>query len=111
MADLFLRAFLAHIVSDVLLQPDILSKKKRDAGKWLIAHGIITLIALLFFGWAVSPYLKWALFSILTSISHYFVDFFRIKRGKKSILISILDQALHFAFMGLFLFIFFRLVP
>ncbi|MEW6007484.1 MAG: DUF3307 domain-containing protein [bacterium] len=111
MADLILRAFLAHIVSDVLLQPDLLSKKKKSARIWLILHGIITFIALLFFGWGISPCLKWILFSILTSISHYFVDFFRIKRGKKGILISILDQALHFGFIGLFLFLFFKLLP
>ncbi len=109
MGDLFLRAFLSHIVSDVLLQPDLLSKKKKERGLWLILHGIITLASLLFFGWGVFS-LKWVLFSISTSTLHYVVDYFRIRQGKKGILISILDQALHFAFIGLFLFIFFNLL-
>lgn len=109
MADLFLRAFLAHIVSDVLLQPDILSKKKEKRRIWIMLHGFITLASLLFFGWGVIS-LRWILFSLLTSLSHYIVDLIRIKRGKKGIIIGIIDQAFHFAFIGLFLFIFFRLL-
>gem|GEM_PF-5337037 len=109
MADLILRAFLAHIVSDVLLQPDLLSKKKGQAQRWLIFHGVVTFLSLLFFGWGVFS-LRWILFSTLTSISHYIIDLIRIRRGKKNIFISILDQALHFVAIGLFLFIFFKLL-
>lgn len=109
MANLFLRAFLAHIVSDILLQPDILSKKKEKQKRWVIIHGIITFISLMFFGWGVFS-LKWLLFSLLNSISHYIIDLIRIKKGKKGIIVGILDQALHFAFMGLFLFILFSII-
>lgn len=104
MADLFLRAFIAHIVSDVLLQPDILSKKKEKREKWIIFHMIVTFASFLFFGWGVLS-LKWVLFSLLASISHYIIDRIRIKKGKKGIFIGILDQSSHFACIALFLFI------
>ncbi|HAW49765.1 TPA: hypothetical protein DCX16_02285 [bacterium] len=102
MADFALRAFIAHVVSDLLLQPDLLSKKKKKAMMWLLIHGAITFICLIFFGWGIIS-IRWILFSLLLSLSHIIVDFIRIRIGRKGVVVGIIDQLVHFGFMALFL--------
>ena len=109
MADLLLRAFLAHVVGDILLQPDWLSKKKRKIRLFILLHGAILFSIFLFFGWGVFS-LQWVIFCILVSGFHILVDWTKIRIGREGILIGIIDQSLHLGSIVLFAYILFQLI-
>ncbi|MEK9149321.1 MAG: DUF3307 domain-containing protein [Candidatus Desantisbacteria bacterium] len=109
MADLLLRAFLAHIVGDILLQPDFLSKKKRRERLFILLHGAILFTFFLFFGWGVFSW-QWVIFCLLVTGFHILVDWTRIRIGREGIIVGIIDQSLHLGSIVLFAYILFQLI-
>jgi hypothetical protein len=108
MADYILRAILAHIVADLLLQPDFLSKKKKRKKEWILLHSLIVFLSLCFFGWGVLS-IRWVFLSISISLLHTLIDWERIKFVKKEgILVGIIDQTLHIGGIWLLVYIVYR---
>ena len=74
---------IAHLIGDFFLQPVKLVEKKKDSIKGLIIHSLIytlmiTLVLLLFGNvWEI---IFW---SFLILVSHFLIDYFRIKFTKK----------------------------
>lgn len=105
--DLLLRAFLAHIVGDILLQPDFLSKKKKRVRLFILLHGAILFLLFLFFGWGVLSR-EWFLFCLLVTGFHILVDWVRIRMKREGIVVGLIDQTLHLGSIVLFASILFR---
>ncbi len=93
---LLLKIFVAHFISDFILQPTEWAKDKDKSGfkSWhLYVHIIITAVTLFIFLWNLK---LWDLILII-SLSHFVIDIIKSSLKRTNIWIFIIDQLLHFS--------------
>lgn len=100
--DFTILLLITHVIGDFHLQSESLARKKKDSIKYLLPHVVIHFVLL------IIPLLlsilngmtKYGLISVATVIiSHYTIDYFKIKLNKKykdkDKLLFIIDQIVH----------------
>ena len=97
---ILLQLVLAHIITDFVIQPTSWIKNKREKkgrSVYLYVHcliaGLLTYLFLL--NW------EWWYIAVFISVSHYFIDLWKLSYKKDNLKIFLADQFLHFLTLGL----------
>lgn len=89
-----LQLFLAHILTDFVLQPTSWVKHKRRkkaASVYLYIHAFLSGILVLFF---LQEWEAWPV-ALVTAVSHFFIDWWKLQNKRDTLRIFLLDQFLH----------------
>lgn len=97
---IILQLLLAHIITDFVIQPTswvIDKRKKRARSVYLYLHCLIAglLTYLFLMKW------EWWYIALFISVSHYFIDLWKLSFKKDSLPIFLIDQFLHLLILGL----------
>ncbi len=94
--DLFLKLFLAHLLTDFFLQPSSWVKQRVKSNKMPHANLIVHVLLTGFVAWAFLSFrLKYGLSIGVLVVSHLLIDYLKALFGKENLWYFLADQLLH----------------
>ena len=104
---ILIKLLVAHFCADFLFQTDALAKKKRTSWKSLALHSIINAAAAYL---VVAQWTLWLL-PVIVFVTHFTIDYIKIRFGNDSTVWFIFDQFLHLVVIAAIWILFFCCPP